>query len=177
MKQNRIERENFDMCFCVIFDQYHQSFISGKETKWRALSPLIFEIFQIFSSFLNFYVLSRSASCEAICIQCFFCLEIALLVVNRTYTKIFKSFTISCPQFLTKRSSLWIVVVLWCPLSGNRHWCCDSHCGGTGGSFLNICNFCRRLVLFCEKIATPESNSWNLAKQNLQTVSFFIRNK
>ena len=32
VKQNWIGRGKFDICFCVIFDQLYQSFISGKET-------------------------------------------------------------------------------------------------------------------------------------------------
>ena len=32
IKQNRTGTENFDACFCVIFDRYCQSFISEKET-------------------------------------------------------------------------------------------------------------------------------------------------
>ena len=46
IKQNRMGTENFDICFYVIFDYFHQSFI------WW-LSPPILEIFQIFPNFLN----------------------------------------------------------------------------------------------------------------------------
>ena len=34
IKQNWAGRENFDICFCVIFDHLYQSFISGRKTEY-----------------------------------------------------------------------------------------------------------------------------------------------
>ena len=32
IKQNQTGTENFDVCFCVIFDGFYQSFVRGRET-------------------------------------------------------------------------------------------------------------------------------------------------
>ena len=37
-------RGDFDVHLCVIFDPWCQGFISGRETGWWPLSPLIFDI-------------------------------------------------------------------------------------------------------------------------------------
>ena len=52
IKQNWRGRENFDTRFCVIFDQWYQSLISGRKIRHKVLSPTIFEIFAIFTKIL-----------------------------------------------------------------------------------------------------------------------------
>ena len=42
IKQNWTERESFEICFCVVFDQLHQSFISGK------LRQLAYNVFVLY---------------------------------------------------------------------------------------------------------------------------------
>ena len=44
MKQNKLI-ENFDISFCVIFDRYQRSLISGRESRDHTLSPTNFKIF------------------------------------------------------------------------------------------------------------------------------------
>ena len=53
IEQNWTGTENFITCFCVIFDRYYQSLISGRETGYQTLSLPIFELCKIFSNFLR----------------------------------------------------------------------------------------------------------------------------
>ena len=72
IRQNRTKRENFDICFYIIFENQYQSFTSGRETRYQALPLPIFQICPIFLNLLRSKVLSRLAICGA----------------TRTYTKI-----------------------------------------------------------------------------------------
>ena len=59
-------RETFDTYFCVFFDCYVQGLIFGRGNGRQDMSPSKFEIFQIFSFFLKYQVLSRQATHESI---------------------------------------------------------------------------------------------------------------
>ena len=45
MKLKWVGSENFDICFCVIFDHHCQSFICGRETGHWTIFPFNFENF------------------------------------------------------------------------------------------------------------------------------------
>ena len=49
----RHQRKNSDICFCMFFDCYWWSLISGRETGHWAMSPPKFAIFPIFPNFLR----------------------------------------------------------------------------------------------------------------------------
>lgn len=54
IRQNWTETENLDICFCLIFDGYYKSFISGREPGHWAQSPTNYELFsQAISRFMS----------------------------------------------------------------------------------------------------------------------------
>ena len=61
-KKNWIGAENFDNCFCVIFDYYCKRFISGRKTGHQA--PPSFNLFLIFPNFLRPQMVCRLATRE-----------------------------------------------------------------------------------------------------------------
>ena len=84
--KNWTGRENFDIYFCVFFDCYVRELISGRRNGRQAMSPSKFEIFQIFSYFPRYQVLSRQASHESTRIPSLLyqILRFVLLVVEDT---------------------------------------------------------------------------------------------
>ena len=60
IQQNQTGKETFDIYFCVFFDCYCHSLISGRET--RHMSPPEFEIFLIFPISFSYKILSLKSS-------------------------------------------------------------------------------------------------------------------
>ena len=53
IKQNRKLPKNIDICFCLLFCRYDQTFTSGRQTEHWALLRPNFEIFPKFLRFLR----------------------------------------------------------------------------------------------------------------------------
>ena len=85
IQKNWIGLKNFDICFCVTFEQQYNSFTFGRATAFQALPPPIFEVFPVFSYFFKTFPKLSSNSCILHKIS-----STTLLVANRSYPKILK---------------------------------------------------------------------------------------
>ena len=99
IRQNLIVLENSDICFCVIFNYWCQRlFLEGRLD--TGLCPRPFSLFPVLfcNSWDNLYTMYFVIS------------NTALLVANRTYTKILKRFIVWCT-----RLKIWITFdkLLW----------------------------------------------------------------
>ena len=85
IQKNWIGLKNFDICFCVTFEQQYNSFTFGRATGFQAPPPPIFEVFPVSSYFFKTFPKLSSNSCILHKIS-----STTLLVANRSYPKILK---------------------------------------------------------------------------------------